>query len=415
MINVDILSNCCGCSACVQSCPQKCITMKECSDGFLYPSVDSSKCINCKLCEKVCPFNSDYQARKPLKIFAAKNKNREERLISSSGGIFVILSRYIISIGGVVFGARFSKDFKSVIHAEARNELELQCLLRSKYIQSNIGESFKKTKRYLEGGISVLFTGTPCQIQALHTFLKKSYRNLATLDVVCHGVPSPGCWKRYLEEEEKNLSVRSTADGKNSVLFSSLKSRPVLTGINFREKQNGGYGWKKSGFVVHGKTSSKDDKNTVLLSTINIENPYFMGFIQNLYLRDSCYSCPARSFKSQSDFTLGDLWGISKLNLPEYIDDDTGISLMCINTEKGLNILGSVSKEMEIWELSYDDAIISNDNLVSLPTRPYKEIGKFRKYYQDPNITFSRVIEESLHKNFLERTIIALQYKLHLK
>ena len=302
MIHIIDKSKCCGCNACVQRCPKQCIAMQVDEEGFLYPVVDQSVCIDCGLCEKVCPVINLNEPRQPLQVLAAKNRNEEQRLRSSSGGIFILLAEHIIKQGGVVFGARFDKNWE-VEHAYAETLEELEPLMRNKYVQSRIGNTYKEAEQFLKQGRQVLFVGTPCLIAGLKKFLRKEYENLLAVDFICHGVPSPGVWRRYLEEIK---SERSEDAGKNTVLSSSLKSMPVITGINFREKQLGGYSWKKYGFVVHAKSPDKGDKNTVLLSMPYGINPFMRGFLANLYLRPSCYKCPAKAGRSTSDLTIGD-------------------------------------------------------------------------------------------------------------
>lgn len=246
MIKITEKSECCGCNACVQRCPKQCISMKEDGQGFLYPFVDTASCIDCGLCEKVCPILNPFDTKEPLQVLAAKNKNEDQRLKSSSGGTFILLAEHIIKQGGVVFGARFDTNWE-VEHCYAETIEELEPLMRSKYVQSKIGNTYKEAEQFLKDGRLVMFVGTSCQIAGLKRFLRKEYDNLLAVDFICHGVPSPGIWRKYLEEIK---SSRSEAAGKNTVLSLSLKSVPVITGINFREKQQGGYGWKKFGFVV---------------------------------------------------------------------------------------------------------------------------------------------------------------------
>lgn len=222
MIHIIDKSKCCGCNACVQRCPKQCIAMQVDEEGFLYPVVDQSVCIDCGLCEKVCPVINLNEPRQPLQVLAAKNRNEEQRLRSSSGGIFILLAEHIIKQGGVVFGARFDKNWE-VEHAYAETLEELEPLMRSKYVQSRIGNTYKEAEQFLKQGRQVLFVGTPCLIAGLKKFLRKEYENLLAVDFICHGVPSPGVWRRYLEEIK---SERSEDAGKNTVLSSSLKSMP---------------------------------------------------------------------------------------------------------------------------------------------------------------------------------------------
>lgn len=331
MIEIKDKSLCCGCNTCMQRCPQRCITMREDGEGFLYPQIDALMCIDCGLCERICPVLNQNKSKQPLHVFAAKNKNEEQRLRSSSGGIFILLAEQIIRKGGVVFGARFDENWE-VEHCYVETIKELDSLMRSKYVQSRIGNTYKETEEFLKQGRQVLFVGTPCQIAGLRKFLRKEYDNLFAVDFVCHGVPSPLVWRRYLAEVKEQF-LRSEGAGKKSGLPFSLKSTPVIVGINFREKQRRGYSWKKFGFVVCTKSSLKGDQNSVLLSTKFYENEYMQAFLGDMILRPSCHTCPARRGKSYSDITIGDHWAISSI-CPDF-DDDKGNSLVFVNTEKG--------------------------------------------------------------------------------
>lgn len=395
MLQITDKSKCCGCNACVQRCPKQCIVMHEDEEGFLYPQVDVTLCIDCGLCEKVCPMLAQNDVKKALQIFAAKNKNEHQRLRSSSGGIFILLAEQTIKTGGVVFGARFDKNWE-VEHCYVETIEELEPLMRSKYVQSRIGNTYKEAEQFLKEGRRVLFVGTSCQISGLHRFLRKDYNNLLSVDFICHGVPSPGIWRKYLQEI-KNNALQSEAAGKNTVLPFSLKSMPVITGINFREKGLGGYGWKKYGFVVHGKSPLKGDQNSVLLSVDFGKDIYMKGFLRNLYLRPSCYNCLVKSGKSQSDLTIGDFWGISKLK-PE-IDDDKGIGAILVYTHKGIEALGFISCDK--IAMTYNDVIMENPAIYSsvMLTNNRKRFWQF--FFKTNNIKES--VNKALISSFMDK------------
>lgn len=395
MLQITDKSKCCGCNACVQRCPKQCIVMHEDEEGFLYPQVDVTLCVDCGLCEKVCPMLAQNDVKKALQIFAAKNKNEHQRLRSSSGGIFILLAEQTIKMGGVVFGARFDKNWE-VEHCYVETIEELEPLMRSKYVQSRIGNTYKEAEQFLKEGRRVLFVGTSCQISGLHRFLRKDYNNLLSVDFICHGVPSPGIWRKYLQEI-KNNALQSEATGKNTVLPFSLKSMPVITGINFREKGLGGYGWKKFGFVVHGKSPLKGDQNSVLLSVDFGKDIYMKGFLRNLYLRPSCYNCLVKSGKSQSDLTIGDFWGISKLK-PE-IDDDKGIGAILVYTHKGIEALGFISCDK--IAMTYNDVIMENPAIYSsvMLTNNRKRFWQF--FFKTNNIKES--VNKALISSFMDK------------
>lgn len=366
MIEITDKSKCCGCSACIQRCPKQCISMNEDEQGFSYPVIDTSACIDCGLCEKVCPMLNPYATKEPLQVLAAKNRNEEQRLRSSSGGMFILLAQHIIKQGGVAFGARFDQKW-GVEHCYAETIEELEPLMRSKYVQSNIGNTYKEAEQFLKQGRPVIFVGSSCQIAGLKRFLRKEYDNLLAVDFICHGVPSPGVWRKYLEEIK---SLRSKAAGKNSVLSLSLKSVPVITGINFREKQHGGYGWKKFGIEVRAKSPLKGDNNSVLKSGIFYDDVFMKGFLSNLYLRLSCYKCTAKNGASGSDLTIADFWGIQDYH-PEF-DDDKGTSLIFVHTDKGKTVIERLKTKIDILESNMSEAIESNPSYsrsVSIPEK----------------------------------------------
>ena len=246
MIKITDKKDCCGCAACVQRCPKQCISLKEDGEGFLYPVVDESLCVGCGLCEKVCPIINRPEKLPVKEVLAVKNRNEDERMASSSGGVFVALAKKVIDQGGVVFGAVFDENWE-VKHTYAESMGGVRPMMGSKYVQSRIGDTFRQAEKFLKDGRKVLFTGSPCQITALHNYLRKDYPNLLSVDFLCHGVPSPGVWRRYLDEVF-DRSARRAAAGKNTVLSSSLKSLPVITGIDFRDKTL--HGWQKYSFVV---------------------------------------------------------------------------------------------------------------------------------------------------------------------
>lgn len=218
MINIQDKKDCCGCSACASVCPKHCITMSEDSEGFIYPCVDESVCVDCHLCERVCPIINYGNDREPLAVYAAKNPDESIRMQSSSGGVFTLLAERVIDEGGVVFGATFN-DRWEVVHDYVETKEELAKFRGSKYVQSKIGDSYQKAKAFLKNNRKVLFSGTPCQIAGLKKYLRKDYDNLLAVDFICHGVPSPGVFRTYLQEEIDKESAHK-GGRKNSVLLS---------------------------------------------------------------------------------------------------------------------------------------------------------------------------------------------------
>lgn len=361
-VNNPFVEGCCGCGACLNVCPKNAISFREDAEGFAYPSVDEGKCIDCSLCVKVCPVLSPDVERLPLKVYAAKNRDLQERIQSSSGGMFLPLAREVLRQGGQVFGVEFSEDFRSARHACASDADGVKRFSGSKYIQSDTGRTYSRTKMFLENGVPVLYSGTPCQIAGLRKFLRKDYENLYTVDLVCHGVPSPGIWRRYMDE----TAPEGTAS------------------VNFRDKVTG---WKRFSLVM------KDCSGKVLFSQREDENVFMDGFLKNLYLRPSCYLCPARKGRSGSDLTIADYWHLKK-TLPDF-DDNTGVGLVLVNTAKGARLFDSV--DFERVETPYAPASAGNPAIEN-DFRPLKGREAFfrkavrakrivpliRKYTRDP-------------------------------
>lgn len=347
MIQIVDKRQCCGCAACVQCCPKRCISLYEDEEGFLYPQVDKKSCVDCGLCEKVCPWLGEDMKEISQKVLAVKNRKDEDRMSSSSGGMFIALAREVLRTGGVVFGVVFD-DVNEVKITYAETLDETFPMMGSKYLQAKVGTAFADAERFLKQGRNVLFSGTPCQIYGLHKYLQKKYSNLLSVDFLCHGVPSPGVWRRYLKETIKHLqSARRAAAGKNTV-FSCLNAMSTLVDIEFRDKIL--HGWKKYSFVVRKKSASKADLNSVLLSDMHRENPFMRGFLSDIYLRPSCYECKCKNGVSRSDLTIADFWGIDTL-MPDF-DDDKGVSLVLVNTEKGQQIFNKLSMEVHLSALS---------------------------------------------------------------
>lgn len=306
MITITDKHNCSGCGACASICPKHCITMLSDNEGFLYPTVEESDCIDCGLCEKVCHELHPFVERQPQKFYAAINKDEGIRLKSSSGGIFYLLAEIIISEGGVVFGARFDEQWQVKIdYAETMDGVK--AFMGSKYVQARMATAYTDAKRFLTEGRKVLFSGTPCQIAGLHHFLRKPYDNLLTVDIICHGTPSPKVWDRYLDEVV-------------------TAGRKAIKDVQFRNKRNG---WKSFNFTME----YNKDEQTVSLCSHHQQNHFMRAFLRDMILRPSCYNCQAKSGRSHSDITIADFWGINT-EIPE-MDDDKGTGLILVNTDKG--------------------------------------------------------------------------------
>lgn len=303
---------CTGCNACAAVCPKDCITMQADPDGFRYPAVDADKCIGCGLCEQVCPVLHPACPAHAPDAYAVKSPDEGSRMSSTSGGVFPELARDILKKGGAVFGAAYDEYFR-VVHICAETEAELDRLRGAKYAQSDLGCSFRDVKRRLEKGQQVLFSGTPCQVLALRSFLKRDYENLLLVDLVCHSVPSPLAWEKYLQY---------ISEGK------------ALTAVNLRSKDTGWSRYRYSNrFDFSDGTCRLDQSGDSL---------YMKLFGGGYITRPSCASCPAKGYARVSDLTLGDFWGIWDI-APE-LDDDRGTSLVLVQTDKGRAALALLEK-----------------------------------------------------------------------
>lgn len=308
MLIISNKQDCCGCGACVQRCPKKCISLHEDNEGFLYPEVDADVCVDCGICEKVCPFVSAYDKRKPIQTIAAMNKDEDVRMQSSSGGVFSVLAESVLNEGGVVFGARFDENWQVTLDSTETVE-GLAAFRGSKYVQARTGDTYRQCEAYLKSGRKVLYAGTPCQVAGLKHFLRKEYDNLLAVDFACHGVPSPKVWYMYLNE------IVGVAEAK---------------GISMQEKQDL---LKRMNFVL----DYNNDNQTYTLSSLFYKNDYLKALVCGMTLRPSCNACKAKELRSNSDITIADYWGIQDV-CPE-MDDEKGTGLVLINSEKGKEAL----------------------------------------------------------------------------
>ena len=305
---IDI-DDCCGCGACAQICPNGCITMSEDECGFFVPQKEASACINCGLCELVCPvFNKDKRPTRDAVYYISRNTNNDILEKSSSGGIFDVLSKFVLSQGGVVFGVRFNDKWEAIYdYAESLSDAEK--FRGSKYLAARVGGAYRQTQDFLQSGRLVMFSGTPCHIAGLHQFLQKYYENLITVDVICHSVPSPKVWQTYLRE---------------------MSHKKEVTHVNFRSKA---FGWDRYGLKIEGQ-----DK--VFVHEPNDENLYMRGFLSGLTISTSCSHCSAKNNTSMSDVTIGDYWELPE-QFPE-MDDNRGMSLVVVSTAKGDKMIDAI-------------------------------------------------------------------------
>lgn len=367
--------NCCGCSACQQICLKKCISMEMDEEGFLYPNTVKDSCISCNLCTRVCPMLHKNKPADVIETFAYKHKNDDIRMKSSSGGAFSFYAEKILKENGVVYGAGFTKNWE-VAHKRIDSLGELDQIRRSKYVQSNINNTYLSVKEDLNSGFKVLFTGTPCQIAGLKSFLRKDYPNLFLIDVFCHGVPSPEVFSIYLAEI-LNHPQTTLSSSPIRLLIHERKHKRLQT-VNFRDKENSR--WRLFSLKLHFKEYSGQD--CVIVNNWK-KDVFNQGFLNHLYLRPSCHDCKFRNQTSGSDITIGDFWGIEKI-IPETQFDDNGYNAVIINTPKGMML----SDDMErLKDVSFEDIVKNNGSLIESP-RPYVLRETFFKKYKRKGMLF---------------------------
>lgn len=313
MLDLTDAAYCCGCTACTAVCQKNCIEMQFCANGFMYPSLNSRECINCHACEKVCPIlnKSDFDSDTAY-IYACQNKDEDIRKKSTSGGLFSVIAEAIIQKGGIVWAAGFDESL-TVIHKEACSVSELDGMWGSKYVQSDLRGAFKNITEKLKKGFTVLFAGTPCQIEGLLNCVPEKLQSaLYTLDFVCYGVPSPILYKRWIETIIKKHKIK-------------------VININFRDKKYG-YSGVNCRLVLENGTVLEDKLET---------KSFLKTMFSKICLRMSCYDCFCRGKAKRSDFTLGDMWDVGLYS--KEMDDDKGTTRVQINTEKGKQLFDSLN------------------------------------------------------------------------
>lgn len=373
--------DCNGCGACALICPKKAIEMKEDEEGFLYPKIDEEKCIKCNKCRSVCsnyPKENNYE----IKAYAAKNKSELERKNSTSGGMFKILAKYVISKKGVVFGVKLNENLVAV-HDYGETMEKCKEFSFSKYVRSDLNNSYEKVKKFLSEDRYVLFSGTPCQVQGLRNFLGKDIKNLILCEIICHANPSPKVLKMYIKNHE-NISKKSV---KNIYFRSKNEEMDNMAYIEFED------GSKKK---------------------IQEYITAFSG--KQLINRPSCYKCKFVDENRKADFTIGDLWGIEKI-LPEF-NDNKGISIFTINSKKAEKVFTEVKDNLQYKEVNLKEAFEYNHHsntpksknrdkfFLSLSNEIINEnniIDYLKKYtkkslYNKVTIKFKRIIKKLLKK-----------------
>jgi len=350
MISIKDKAKCCGCSACKNICPQQCIDMKPDFEGFLYPVVDVQKCINCNACINVCPvLNCQVKKDEYQEAYVLRTNSNEDLKISTSGGFTTPLAIWIMEQNGKVWTATFDEEWK-VYHAEF-NSINPDFLKTkgSKYVQSNLNDSYQKIKQELDERKLVCFIGTTCQVYGLKNYLRKEYDNLVTVDLVCHGAPSPKLWKKYVIYQEKRYGAK-------------------LKKVNFRNKT---YGYHSGTMMLefeNGKKYTGSARVDFMLKS----------FFSEIASRPSCYSCAFKKRYRISDFTIFDCWHMSDL-VEGKKDDDKGYTNVLIQSQKGKKIFEQIKSQYDVCLVDASKAIALDGIMVEHSAKPHSERSEFYK------------------------------------
>lgn len=353
--------NCTGCAACMNICPTGCITMAEDVIGHPFPRIEAAKCVDCKKCAKVCPGNSLPGLHEASRAFAVWSLDEKEHSSSSSGGMAAVLTRETLEAGGVVYGCSSRFTGEGIGHARIDRSEEAWLLCGSKYLQSHIGDSYKRAQADLKAGRKVLFIGTPCQIAGLRAFLGRAYENLLVVDLICHGVPP------------------------QKLLFDDIGLQPdQLEGgyISFRGPE---------GFYFKILSSEKQP----LYAAQEWDDLFYIGFGKALFFRQSCYSCPYARAERPGDLTLGDFWGLGE-KIPFAHRTENGVSVVLLNTKAGEAAFASIRDKLFFEERTVEEAVAGNWNLQH-PSLPHEKTERFRALY--PAAGFQKAAKSCLKKN----------------
>ncbi len=351
MIRITDMSECSGCTACLAVCPHDAIVMKPDRLGFMYPEVDADRCVGCGLCDNICVYIRPVPENNEPVAKAVRNRDAEALMESRSGAVFPVLAAEVIAAGGTVYGAAFDDSFR-VIHKRAATLKETYPFRGSKYVQSDMSDMFRKVRNDLLQGRMVLFSGTPCQVHGLSSYLPERLKEkLLLVDIVCHGVPSPYVWRDYMEYQRNRL-------GGN------------ISEVSFRDKKT--YGW-----AAHKETYRVGDE-------LHTDTSFTHLFYRHIMLRPSCTVCPYASLNRHSDITLADFWGWQK-SVPEFNEDDRGVSLVLINTQKGGGMLQRCSDALDIRDVELKDCL--QPNLLG-PSIPDKASGRFADDFAEKGLEY---------------------------
>ena len=377
--------NCTGCGACVQRCPKQCISWITKEFDFRYPQVDETACINCGLCEKVCPIDKELKVPTVQKAYAAVHKDSAVLEKSTSGGAFTALADAIFSQGGVVYGAAMLNSMQ-VKHIRTEDRTAFAELRSSKYLQSDTETTYQMVEQDLKQGKVVLYSGTPCQIDGLKCFLRKEYENLYTADIVCHGVGSQAYFDKYMEFAKER--------------YGRIKA------LRFRSKEYAG--WSCGGGVVVVGTSNSEKK----IPYRDFDNYYYSYFLSGDIYRKCCYSCKYANTKRVGDFSLGDYWGVEALNLP--LQTENGCSLLLVNNDRAKKLLETIV-DLDKVETAIEQATHCNKQLNEPSRLPESRQKRIEEYVSLNGQQIQKVYLKTHRKTVLKGKLKALMpYKLKL-
>lgn len=362
MIKIQKKVDCCGCNACGDICGKNAITFKTDNEGFWYPDVDVEKCVDCGLCEKVCPIINVKVLKKndlPQSIcYAAEHKNLEVVFDSTSGGLFSALADIMYRSKGYVGGAIFNEDF-SVRHYISNDKEDLPKLRSSKYLQSNLEGFYTEVKRLVKAGEQVLVCGTPCQMAALRAFLRKDYDNLIIADFICRGINSPKVWLKYLASFEERYG--------SPVVYAKAKSKE--------------YGWRN----LTQKVILADGRH---MYETKDHNDFTKGYLRtNAYCRPSCYDCKFKGFPRIADISLADFWGIEKVD--KSMDKNLGTSLVMINSQKGDAFFEKAKTRAKTIQVPFESILSGNKALTT--SLPPSKVNRERFFKDLDKLSFSEL------------------------
>lgn len=336
MIDINNKKDCCGCSACANVCPKHCISMVEDNEGFLYPKINQDVCINCGLCEKVCPIKNpiEEQINPKQKAFVVQNRNDGILRESTSGGAFSAIAKWVINQNGVVFGARLNQNFEVEHYAVEKYE-DLKFFRNSKYVQSNIGQTYSQVRNYLKDGRKVLFSGTGCQLEGLLHYLGRSYENLYTVDVICRAVPSPLVLRKYLEmQQQRGMKIDD---------------------VKFRDKC---HGYKYSTMSLF--TSNNRDYHEGIDTDV-----YLRAFFSGMSFRPCCADCKFRKRHRRTDMTIWDCFTIDEFS--KDLDNDRGATRILVHSPRAIKIVHEMESDLKIVEVNVEKAIKGVKELTQSP------------------------------------------------